>query len=935
MKRTLPILLALIVASAICTLTIEKAEPTYKERASLDSPALWQGAKEVRYNLLKDPTTGEIDYQAIYDVQKTLAKMTPDRSAKNLDVEWTSAGPNNVGGRTRSVITYQEDPTRVLMGGVSGGIWRSDNSGEEWYRLESFDDNNVAVSSIARTTNGTIYVGTGNRYDTFIGNGLYYSTDDGASWSIVEDFTPSTTFNTDPWSEVNRLMADPNDDNKVWIAYGDGLATYDETNGFESVLDVNGLYCSTFDVSADGQRILAVVANQLYLSTDGGASFEDRMSNDFGDVPSGNVGRIEVAISKDDSDFMYCVVVNSGSYMRGFYGSTDGGATWYELHGDSNSGQLPFSPFSNEIQGQGIYDCALTVQPGNPQRAILGGIRVYDVELQSVNPPSSQWSLLNVNFTNDGGVNPQYVHSDIHEFHWDANGVFYIGCDGGIFKSFNNAGTFVSSNYENRTTQFYGIDFSNDGGIIGGTQDNGTHVISGFNISSNDSDQALGGDGFDCLISKFQDGLAFATIYNNDVYRTFDNGVTGINIVTPAEYPGPFWTIIDLYETITEENATEIVPFTAVDDISAGETIDYFSLSYDMPLSTVASENIAAGETVLLPDPAQSIFCVGGFGGFRMTRDATRNTVTAGDIQWATVSGLSGTVTSFEFSPDGDHMYVGTSGGRVYRISGLRDAFTASDLQSAGTSNRTQIFAGSGTIQDMAVDPNNPNRLAIARPGYSTIDHILISETAATATDDDSFVPAWNMPAGLERMPAYSVSFDVNNPDRIYAGTEYGVWVSEDLGATYEECNGAMGRVPVYALEQQTMTTEDLGPLPGVVLNEGTLYAGTFGKGIYYFGDYILNVDDVEGDDILSEVTLYPNPMNNEGQVRLDLMEASNVTMEIYDINGKQLESIQKGKLSRGEHLFRFDVSNFAEGNYVLSILTDGKRQSRAFIVTR
>ncbi|NND94489.1 MAG: T9SS type A sorting domain-containing protein [Flavobacteriales bacterium] len=992
MKRTLPFLLALVVAFSVSSLLIKDATPTYEPRESLKSQALWSGAEEVRNNLLADPETGEIDYNMIYEVQQAMSKRPMNMGSKSNDLSWISAGPNNTGGRTRAVITYQEDPTKVLIGGVSGGLFRSNNSGEEWEAITSFNDN-VAVSSIARTANGTIYVGTGNRYDTFVGNGLYQSTDDGATWSLLNDFTPAVTFATSAdWAEVNRLMPDPIADNKVWIAYGGGLATYTEgDDDVELVLNVAGTYCSTFDVSSDGQRIIAVINNQVYISTNGGDTFEDRMSSDFGDIPAGNVGRVEVAISKDDSDFMYCIVANNSSYLRGFYASTDGGDTWYELYGDSNTGTLPFSPFAvgdgDLMQGQGIYDNVLSVVPGNPQRCIVGGIRVYDVQLQSVNPPSSQWSLLNINFSQ--GPNPLYVHSDIHAFHWDANDVFYIGTDGGIFKSSDYAQTFLPSNYEYRTTQFYGIDFNSVGSVIGGTQDNGTHIITGFNISPNDSDQPIGGDGFDCNLSKFDSEIGFGTLYFNRVSRTFDGGITGLDILTQAEYPGPFWTVIDLYETLEAPNAIsqnfpwneqfleleesinydgadyfigDTIAFISefcldgvqYDDgdtlvveeyrhyLAPGATHPYASESYEIPYVYTNDTGENLYEFCDMPpalDPAQSLFCVGGFNGFLITRDATKNTVGAGDIQWAEVSNISGTVTSFEFSPDGDKLYVGTSQGRMYRYSDLNTAYNAEDLEDVLEETGTIIYNGSGVVQDIAVDQNDPNRVAFARPGYANADKVFITNEAETTTVSNSFEPAWNLPEAINRMPAYSVLFDKNTPGRLLVGTEYGVWVTDNDGQSYEECNTNMGRVPVYALEQQVLTTSDLDLLPGEheVLNEGAIYAGTFGKGIYYIGDYILGLDDVDHslNDVIEGLKLYPNPAASEAQLQLDLAQTSNVILEIIDIQGRMVQSLPQGILQNGEQLLRFNVSDLSEGTYVLNVIADTRRETVTFVVKK
>jgi photosystem II stability/assembly factor-like uncharacterized protein len=914
---------------------------TYEPRSNdLSKSGLWAGALEYRLQLLADPETGEINYDYVRRVKDGLRKYSSSKESKNIELGWISAGPDNIGGRTRAIITFEENPNKVIIGSVSGGLYESNDGGVNWQAITSFNTN-VAVSALARTGDGRIYAGTGHRYDTFLGDGVFVSEDDGATWNPVPAMSPNTPLNSgDAWSEVSDLFADPIDPNKVWVCYGGGLATY--TWGDSSVEDKLGpQYASAIDISDDGQTIIAVKGNEVFVSQDGGDTFIDRQSSSFGDIPSGSTGRIEVAVSPDSPNYMYAIIANPSSCLRGVFASTNGGEIWYEIAPDDNNGQNPFAPFSNSLQCQGIYDNCATVVPGQPGKLIIGGIRLYMFTLASPTPPlAGTWDLLNVNFAN--GPNPNYVHSDIHTFHWDSNNVFYIGCDGGIFKSFNTADTFVPANYNYRSTQYYGIAFNAKGHMAGGTQDNGTHLITGTFSTPNDGNSIRGGDGFDTELSQFNSELVFGTIYNNDVARSFDGGSTFINIADPENFPGPFHTRIGLYETLNETMATDAYEFFAQQDYQAGDVIEYTSESFGLPLSYQLPNDLATDESIFIPDPAQTLFAIGGVGQFWLTRDATKAEISAGEIEWAVIStGISGAsvITCFDWSPDGDIMYIGASNGRVYRISGLRTAYNAADLQSVAASSITTIFSSGGFISDIAVDPNNPARLAISRSGYSLADKVLISDEASTTSGTTSFNAAWDIEADLSLMPVYSVLFDANNPGRVLAGTEYGVWVSDNLGDTWEEATLGMGRVPIYDLRQQTKTNADLDPLPfpAEVLNPGAIYAGTFGRGIYYIGDYILGLDDLSSAPASTgfDISIYPNPASDFANVKLNFEKNTNLVIEVIDVTGRLVYSQAFGSVSAGERIFNIPTYDFNEGNYILRVIANGQAEVGRFSVEK
>ncbi len=246
--------------------------------------------------------------------------------------------PQDTGGLTRPILIKKHDPTHqtVFAGGVSGGIWKSVDGGSHWDNVMdaisySLNDTmaNINVCCIAQDMNGVIYIGTGEGFPESqlqIGGGIFKSTDDGATWTVLPSTVPTWNSNSVPWAYVNRIAINPTNPLVIYAATGANAGgLYITHNGGVSwsycVNSVGNVKLSavTYDVkiSNDGSILVADVGGYGYycLPQSGPDSTFTRINSaGAGKLPHG-ASRIEFAISPTDPNRIYASdIANNGSF---------------------------------------------------------------------------------------------------------------------------------------------------------------------------------------------------------------------------------------------------------------------------------------------------------------------------------------------------------------------------------------------------------------------------------------------------------------------------------------------------------------------------------------------------------------------------------------------------------------------------------------------
>jgi len=844
----------------------------------------------------------------------------------------------------------------------------------------------------------------GNGRSGFIGRGLYVSNDDGVSWELVSDFEPEPYTLNSNWANIDVIKADPVNPDKLWI--GSNLGFYGYIHGSESLEEnklftlnisndtvpvTNNI--KDVDISQDGQTFIVVSGARVFISDDGGENFTHINCDDcFSGLPS-SFGTAEVAISRNNNDIMYLsTVVGNGSafgFLKGAYASVNGGDTWSLIAPQSNVGGTlsQFAPFYNGATAQGWYDHMLTSIPNDEaEEIILGGIRMWRWELTSATPGITAWEEVNANFTSGPGQPPSpiYVHSDIHTDAWDSQGRLYAGTDGGVYRSENNGGTWTELVQDYITTQFYAIAFNPQGQVLGGTQDNSSLWLNLEGSNPKFATALIGGDGVGCEISQYFPDYMFMSQQRGTIYRTTDRGETVTlmqDLIVPGSESNDFTTDMALHENPNNEQSEIFVEYSpAVDSpwlvyyendtitpagdtiiarIPAGSEIQIDADNNDYVLSYTVEEDINfysyfqrldpdsnilefsdIADTAFIQEKPQFMFAAGYSQGTFVTRQPYK---TNGVPQFFLVDNQNPSqVTSMEWSPDGDHLYIGYRSGQLVRLSNFNDAWTEEEL-TAGSADfaleRRVIHSGSGAITDIEVDYSQgrnegaSERVAISIGGYQGSGKIRISEVAASVEGIGTFEDVWNVPSEFIGMPAYSVVMDIDNPEILLAGTEYGIWYSGDNGETWSEANnGEMVRVPVFDLRQQKRE-------PWNVSNNGVVYAGTHGRGIYKT-NYLLtptSVEDITDEvPVLNELKVFPNPVTSRASISFDLGTTADIELYIYSIDGRLIEAFQEQRVGAGvDRQIDFDASDYSIGQYIVQLRVGDDWNSAKFVVTR
>ena len=444
-------------------------------------------------------------------------------SVGGWNASWTLEGPTNTGGRINCVAIHPSNPNILYAGNSTGGVFKTINGGASWFPI--FDNNSwLAISCIEFQPGNpnTIYIGTGDKNISgypFIGDGIYKSTNAGATWSYLglsDEYIISkimiyplntnniyaATMGLPFYKDNNRGVYKSTNGGVTWTQ---SLFVNDSTGAIDMVMDHSNplvLYAATWNrIRNNHQTLVAGPDAGIYKTIDGGVTW-NKLTNG---LPTTDLSRIGLTMSGSDPNKLWAVFTDNSIDLLGIYRTTDGGATWSPIN----------DPGPGIMGGFGWYFGRIEVNPVNENELWLCAV--------------DMWHTLDGGVTWTSAWQTSDPHADKHDIQYQSASVWIMATDGGLYKTVDDGINWTDIDLI-PNNQFYRITYNpnNPGEYAGGVQDNGTNVGNASVISN--WQQIFGADGFQIRYHPTDPNINYVEIQNGELFVTTDgvnyNGAT-------------------------------------------------------------------------------------------------------------------------------------------------------------------------------------------------------------------------------------------------------------------------------------------------------------------------------------------------------------------------------------------------------------------------
>ena len=732
---------------------------------------------------------------------------------------WTAFGPKVFGGRILALSINKSlnagGGRTIFAGSASGGIWRSYTGGigaTAWHPVVT----NTPVLGVASivyhpTDTSTLLAGTGEVYrvETLTngtstdqvsnigrnvwksrgtyGIGILKTSDAGKTWRNVLPKNSSALFG------IQKIKYDPTNSNTVYACATDGL--YRSADGGETW---SNIWATTYvtDVvinPANNQMLVAAAGNfsnsnkGIYKSTNGGTSFTKVTSV----LPTNFKGSTFLYFATGTTIFASMGSGNTNSSNayadNEVYRSTDFGATWAVITNSNTSSN------TNHSQFQSWFAHCLAPYPGSAgtTKLFMAGVKKYVLKISSatsttgtVTSIGTGAALMSTYLAPGASEGTNYLHDDVHDIQFvpGSSSEAYFATDGGIFRTTNADATtisnisFSSCNSGLQVQQFYPTlaqSKTNDNLVLGGLQDNNVIRYNGTGWA-----KVVGGDGGSCLFKTDDETVVLGSRDTRAVYRSINSGSTFGGTPT-LSYLG---TVPVGYDDRTSFMSP--IANTAANSSRIYAASDNFHVSTNS--GTSFTYDAVSSMTNYIEDLHKPAIAIG-------------TSATNAEKVYVSVSPFAQNINT-------DELYY-TPPANLFKTTNAVNAGKAT-----GKTPFTKITNGlpDRLITDIMVNPASDENVYITLGGFGTQHIYVTTDGGATWTPRGS---------GLPDVPFNTILIDPVNANIIYAGSDFGVYVSPDKGQNWYDYNNGLWDA-TYVMDL-------------VVTPAGKLRAATHGKGIF------------------------------------------------------------------------------------------------------
>jgi len=726
-----------------------------------------------------------LTFAIAFSVNAQKKKKTTTKSKYNSGLfsalKFRSVGPAFTSGRIADIAVNPNNTSQYYLAVASGGVWKTNNTGNTYTPI--FDGQgsySIGCVTIDPNNENVIWVGTGennNQRSVAYGDGVYKSEDGGKNWKNMGLKTSE---------HIGNIIVHPKNSNIIYVsAYGPLWSDGGERGVYKSI-DGGLTWKRILHISDDtgiseivmdprNPKVIYAAAHQrrrhVFTYLGGGPESGIHKTTDGGKtwtkvnsgLPKVDIGRIGLAISPANPEYIYAIVEASQG-KGGFFRSTNRGASWEKRSSYTTSGN---------------YYQELVCDPKDENK-------VFSM---------ATW----LHHTEDGGktfkqTGEKSKHVDNHCMWIDPTNTnhWVVGCDGGMYETWDHA-----ANWQYKpnlpVTQYYKVATDNAYpfyNIYGGTQDNNSQggpsrTTNNAGIVNSDWYITNGGDGFESQIDPKDPNIVYAQ----------------------SQYG---WLV--RYDKKSGEKVG-IKPYPKKDG-------DALRWNWDAPLLISPHNNkrlyFAAQKLFKSDDRGDTWQEISG----DLTRNLDRNKLKVMNKVWSIDAVMKnksttnfGNIVALDESPKQENLiYVGTDDGLVQVTENSGESWTKY-ISFPGVPAMTYVNM-------LKSSKHNANTVFAAFNNHKKGDFkpYLLKSTDKGKTWVSI---AGNLP---ERGSVYCIEQDHVNPNILFAGTEFGVFVTLNGGKEWTQLKAGLPTIAVRDMEIQK--------------RENDLVLGTFGRSFYVLDDY-------------------------------------------------------------------------------------------------